>query len=64
MKITLVSREGAVLDAYRRFFESQGIDLIHLKSISELFQKLPDIVISGFVVDFQMAIKTTDPEKR
>lgn len=64
MKIALVSREGTGLDAYRRFFETQDIDLIHLKSIAELFQKLPDTVISGFVVDIQMAIKTTDAEKR
>ncbi len=64
MKIALVSSEGAALDAYRRFFEAQGIDLIHLKSISELFQKLPETVISGFVVDIRMALKTTEPEKR
>jgi hypothetical protein len=64
MQIALVSREGSVLDAYRRFFEAQGIDLIHLKSVAELFQILPETVISGFVVDIQMALKTTETEKR
>lgn len=64
MQIALVSRAGAVLDAYRQFFEAQDIDLIHLKSISELFEKLPDTVISGFVVDIQIALKTTEPEKK
>jgi hypothetical protein len=64
MKIALVSREGAILDAYKRFFESQDIDLMHMKSISELFQKLPTTAISGFVVDIQMALKTTESEKR
>lgn len=64
MRIALVSREGAVLEAYRNFFEPQGVDLIHLKSISELFQKLPDTILSGFVVDIQIAIRTTEPEKR
>ena len=64
MQIALVSRTGAVLDAYRRFFETQGIDLLHLQSISELFRTLTVTVISGFVVDIQMALKTTDLEKR
>lgn len=64
MIIALVSREGAILDAYRRFFESQGIDLIHMKSISDLFQKLSTTVINGFVVDIQIAIRNTEPEKR
>jgi hypothetical protein len=64
MQIALVSREGAVLDAYRRFFEVQGIDLIHLKSIAELFQILPETLISGFVVDIQVMFKTSETEKR
>lgn len=64
MQIALVSRTGAVLDAYRRFFEAQGIDLLHLQSISELFRTLTVTVISGLVVDIQIALKTTDLEKR
>lgn len=64
MQIALVSRAGTVLDAYRRFFEAQGIDLIHLQSISELFQTLAHTALSGFVVDIQLALKTTDTEKR
>ena len=64
MQIALVSREGAVLDAYRRFFEAQGINLIHLKSISEFFKIITETAISGFVLDIQMALKTTEPEKR
>lgn len=64
MQIALVSREGAVLDAYKRFFEAQGINLIHLKSISEFFKIITETAISGFVVDIQIALKTTEPEKR
>jgi hypothetical protein len=63
MQIVLVSRTGAVLDAYRQFFGAQSIDLIHLNSISELFQKFPETVFSGFVVDIQSALKATEPEK-
>lgn len=63
MKIAIVSRPGEVLDAYKRLFDSQGVELIHLNAISELFQKLPDTVISGVVVDIQMVLKANEAEK-
>jgi parallel beta-helix repeat protein len=57
VQIALVTRTGAALDAYRRFFEAQGIDLLHLHSISELFQTLTVTITSGFVLDIQMALR-------
>ncbi len=63
MQIAIVSRTGAALDAYRRFFGLYGIDLIHAPSLAELYQKLPDALISGFVVEIHVMIKATEPEK-
>ena len=63
MQIVIVSKTGAVLDAYRRFFEAQGIDLIHQPSITDLFQKLPDSIISGVVMDIQSVLKANEGEK-
>jgi len=63
MQIALVSRGGAVLDAVRKFFAEKGIDLIHLKSISDLFDELSDTRISGVVVDIRSVIRASEAEK-
>jgi hypothetical protein len=63
MQIAIVSRAGPVLDAYRRFFGAYGVNLTHAPSLSELYQKLPDALISGFVIEIRMMIKATDTEK-
>jgi len=63
MKIAIISRPGEVLEAYRRFFASQEIELIHLSAVSDLFRKLPDTVISGVVVDIQIVLKADEAEK-
>lgn len=63
MQMAIVSRTGPVLDAYKRFFGVYGVDLIHAPSLSELYQKLPDAPISGFVVEIHVMIKTTETEK-
>lgn len=63
MQLAIVSRSGPVLDAYRRFFGAYGIDLIHATSISDVYQKLPDAIISGFVVEIHMMVKATETEK-
>jgi hypothetical protein len=63
MKVAIVSRAGEVLDAYQRFFDSQDTELIHLNAISELFQKIPDVFISGVVVDVQMVLKANEADK-
>lgn len=63
MQIAIVSRTGPVLDAYQRFFGVYGVNLIHAPSLSELYQKLPDAIISGFVVEIHVMIKATDTEK-
>jgi hypothetical protein len=63
MRIAIVSRPGEVLDAYRRFFDSQDIELVHLSAISELFQKLPDTILSGVVVDIHLVLKANEAEK-
>jgi Tfp pilus assembly protein PilZ len=63
MKIAIVSRPGEVLDAYKRLFDFEDIELIHLSAISELFQKLPDTALSGVMVDIQMVLKAGETEK-
>ncbi len=63
MEIAIVSRSGPVLEAYERFFGAYGVNLIHAPSISELYQKLPDAIIAGFVVEIHMMVKATDTEK-
>lgn len=63
MHIAIVSRPGPVLNAYERFFAAYDVSLIHARSVAELYQKLPDAVISGFVIEIQMMVKATDTEK-
>jgi hypothetical protein len=63
MQIAFVSKGGAVLDAARKLFSEKGIDLIHLKSISDLFHELPETQISGVVVDIRTVIRASEPEK-
>ena len=63
MQIAIVSRAGPVLDAYKRFFDAYGVNLMHAPSLSELYQKLPNAIISGFVIEIHMMIKATDSEK-
>jgi hypothetical protein len=63
MQIAIVSRTGPVLDAYQRFFEAHGIELIHQNSIAELFQQLPETVISGVVIDIQAVLRADEKEK-
>lgn len=63
MQIALVSRTGDVLDAYLRFFEANDAHPLHCTSVSELYRKLPDTVISGFVLDLPALLKSGDREK-
>ncbi len=63
MQIAIVSRSGSVLDAYKRFFEGQGVTLIHALSIAELYRTLPETSISGFMIEIHMAVKAADTEK-
>jgi hypothetical protein len=63
MQIAIVSRAGPVLDAYKRYFGAYDVNLMHAPSLSELYQKLPDALISGFVIEIHMMIKATDTEK-
>jgi hypothetical protein len=63
MQIVLVSKGGAVLEAARKSFADKGIDLIHLTSLSGLFQDLPDVRISGVVVDIRSVVRATEAEK-
>jgi hypothetical protein len=63
LQIAIVSRAGPVLDAYKRYFGAYDVKLMHAPSLSELYQKLPDALISGFVIEIHMMIKATDTEK-
>jgi hypothetical protein len=63
MQIAIVSRGGSVLDAYERFFGACGVKLIHAPSLLELFRKLPDMFISGVVVEIYTMVKANDREK-
>jgi hypothetical protein len=63
MQIAVVSRGGPVLDAYKRFFGACGVNLVHASALSELFRKLPDMVISGVVVEIYTMVKASDREK-
>ena len=63
MQIAIVSRTGPVLDAYKRFFGAYGVNLIHAVSLLELYQKLSNAIISGFVVEIHVMVKATEKEK-
>jgi hypothetical protein len=63
MQLAIVSRTGNVLDAYKHFFQSHDVELIHAVSISELYKKLYDTVVSGVIVDLQTVMKASDTEK-
>lgn len=63
MQLALLSRVGEVMDAHVRFFEENGVSLIHGTSISELYSKFTNTLLSGFVIDVPLAIKATGVEK-
>ena len=63
MQIALVSRSGEALKAYLRFFEAHGAHPIHFPSISELYRKLPDMLISGLMVDMATLVRAVETEK-
>jgi hypothetical protein len=63
MHVAIVSRVGPVLDAYTRFFGALGVNLIHAVSLSELIERFPNAIISGFVFEIHMMVKATDQEK-
>ncbi len=62
IQIALVSRTGKALDAYLRFFETHGAEPIYFSSIAELYRKLPDMMISGLVVDLPTLVRAAETE--
>ncbi len=63
MELAIAAKAGAALEAYKSFFEKQGVQLLHVSSLSELFQSLPTSVISGFIIDIHLVLKATEMEK-
>jgi len=63
MQLALLSRVGEVMDAHIRFFEDNGANLIHGTSFSDLYSKLTNTLLSGFVIDVPIVLKATGVEK-
>jgi Tfp pilus assembly protein PilZ len=63
MQLALVSRAGEVHDAHVRFFKGHGVTIVHAPSISEIYRKLPDVMVSGFIIDLPILVKATSTEK-
>ncbi len=63
MIVALVSRTGDVLDAYLRFFEKNGVTPSHFLSVTDLYRKLPEMMINGVVIDMPTLLKAAEPEK-
>jgi hypothetical protein len=63
MQISIVSRSGPVLDAYKRFFDKHCINLIPVPSIAELCRTLPVTATCGIVIEIHMLVKATEAEK-
>jgi len=63
MQIALLSRVGEVKDAHIQFCEHHGVELIHGTSISELYTKFTNTLLSGFIIDVPIVLKATGVEK-
>ncbi len=63
MNIALVSRQGEALKVYTTFLAAHGAVAIHFTSIAEMYQKLTEIPISGFILDIPAIIKATERER-
>lgn len=63
MQIALLSRAGEVLDAHMHFFAEHEVETIHGTSISELFGKFTNTLISGFVIDVPIVLRASGVEK-
>ena len=63
MNIALVSRQGEALKVYTAFLAAHGAVAIHFSSITEMYQKLSEITISGFILDIPAIIKATERER-
>ncbi|MBJ6725121.1 PilZ domain-containing protein [Geomesophilobacter sediminis] len=61
--LALVSRDGAVLDAYREFFDQCGVRLFHAPTVSELFRTLPETEISGIIADIPVIVRASYKDK-
>lgn len=61
--IALVTRTGAALEIYKKLLQSNGVQVVHALTISELYQKLPESPISGFVVDVPVIVRATQTER-
>lgn len=63
MNIALVSRQGEAHRAYTGFLAANGAVAIHFSSITEMYAKLSEIAISGFILDIPAIIKATERER-
>jgi hypothetical protein len=61
--LAVVSREGAVHNAFRGFFDSCGVPIFHFASVSELFRTLPERRINGIVADVPVLVRASLNEK-
>ena len=63
MNIALVSRQGEAHRVYTGFLAANGAVAIHFSSITEMYAKLSEITISGFILDIPAIIKATERER-
>lgn len=63
MRIAMVSRTGDVLHAFTGFCKAQGAELLHFPSIAALYRQLPELVISGLIIDMPLLVRAVDTEK-
>ncbi len=63
VNIALVSRQGEALKAYTEFLAAHGAAAVHFSTISEMYQKLPDVCISGFILDIPAIVKASERER-
>lgn len=63
MNIALVSRQGEALRVYTEFLAAHGAVAVHFSTISEMYQKLPEVPISGFILDIPAIVKASERER-
>jgi hypothetical protein len=63
VKIALVSRQGEALRAYTEFLAAHDAVAVHFSNISEMYQKLPEVPISGFILDIPAIVKASERER-
>lgn len=63
MNIALVSRQGEALKVYTEFLAAHGAVAVHFATISEMYQKLSEFPISGFILDIPAIVKASERER-